>query len=128
MYSEDSAYGETVSILCRFVALGSIDLTLEEFQERLGDRTAVIQIEPLTDPRSQLKSLIAFEASRKVTIEDRCGHVHTGQLPLRRRHRSEVALWLDQYRLSDRMILKGFRRQGDLIVPIQARHKRQDGE
>lgn len=128
MYTETREYGETVSILCRFVALGPVHLTLEALQERLGDRTAVWELEPLTDPRSQLKALIELEATRTVTIHDNRGNMHRGELPLRHRHRSELAPWLDQYRFSDRVILKGLRWQGNEIVPLATRRKREGGE
>jgi hypothetical protein len=125
-YFEDDDFGEAVVVSCGFVILGPIVPRLQEVLLEVYAEIALV--ERLTNPEQQLTSLIEPEASRMVTVRGASGQRHTGTLPLQRRHIAEIALWLDQYRLSDRLILKGFHLQGDQISPTPTRRNREDGE
>lgn len=82
-----------------------------------------VQVKVLRDPVEQLSYLMKRMFVRRVSIIDNRGRKNTLSRPLKPAQEAEIAAWLSGFPQTDRLILKGLRRQGDRIVPTSPRRK-----
>lgn len=71
-----------------------------------------VKVVPLRSRSRQLSYLLKSVFSRRVSISDSRGRANTLKFPLKAPHAREIAMWLDTYKTTDRLILHGVRREG----------------
>ena len=80
-----------------------------------------VKVTPLRAPMEQLSYLHKSLFSRRVEIIDWRDRRNTLDLPLKPAQAAEIAIWLDKFSMSDRLLLHGLRRRGAKIVETAAR-------
>lgn len=114
-YIEHTESGEGYQLRLSLAIFGNVTKGLVSLLDEFGK---VESLTPLKDPAHQLRGLVETECFRHLTLVDRAGNLHSGVYPLTRSQTAEVALWLDQQHLVDRLLLCNVERSGArLLIP-----------